>query len=72
MIAILFEITQVATSGRKPSQSSGPKRGGSREGATGGGMDGAGGGDNREGDATTDDDEDGRINIGKFLEKQLV
>ena len=35
-------------------------------------MDGAGAGDNREGDATTDDDEDGRINIGKFFGKNCL
>ena len=33
-------------------------------------MGGAGGGDNREGEATTDDEEDGRINIGN--ERRLI
>ena len=63
-LTIVLETIQVATSGRKPSQSSGPKRGGSRDGATAGGIDTVGGGENRDGDATTDDDDDGKINIG--------
>ena len=52
---------QVATSGRK---SSGPKRGGSKEGANGAASGAGGAGENREGDVMTDGDEDGRANLG--------
>ena len=57
----------MATSGRKASQSSGPKRGGSKEGTTGEGIGSEKGGDNRDGGPTIDGDEETRINMGIIL-----
>ena len=59
----------MATSGRKASQSSGPKRGGSKEGTTGEGIGSEKGGDNRDAGPTIDGDEETRINMGIILVK---